>query len=93
MGDLFVFLVIGVVLWCLRWVIVAVVVIAVLVVVARQLLRVYTAHRADELARRTAIRQRAELQNAQVLRGDPRGFFGQYPLPDTELIPRWYRDR
>ncbi|OBK86370.1 ABC transporter ATP-binding protein [Mycolicibacter sinensis] len=78
-------------LWWLRWVILAAVVIALAVIVTRWLTRRYAAHRAAEQARLREIRQRAELQNAQVLRGDPHGFYGQYPLPDRELIPRWYR--
>lgn len=79
------------VLWWLRWVILAGAVIAVAVIVTRCLIRRYAAHRAAEQARLREIRERAELQNAQVLRGDPHGFYGQYPLPDRELIPRWYR--
>ncbi|MGB3285760.1 MULTISPECIES: hypothetical protein [Mycobacteriaceae] len=78
-------------LWWLRWVILAGVVITLAVIVARWLLRSYAEHRAAELARLQAIRHRAEIQNAQVLRGDPQGFYGRYPLPDPELIPRWYR--
>lgn len=78
-------------LWWLRWLILAGAVIALLVIVTRRLMRSYTAYRAAEASRRSEIRQRADVQNAQVLRGDPHGFFGQYPLPDPELIPRWYR--
>lgn len=78
-------------LWWLRWLIVTGAVIAVVVIVTRRLIRSYAAHRAAEQARLREIRQRAEFQNAQVLRGDPHGFYGQYPLPDRELIPRWYR--
>ncbi|WP_409428277.1 hypothetical protein [Mycobacterium sp. SMC-11] len=78
-------------LWWLRWLILAGAVVALLVVVTRRLIRSYAAHRAAELNRLREIRQRADVQNAQVLRGDPHGFFGQYPLPDPELIPRWYR--
>ncbi|GFG72212.1 hypothetical protein MSEN_39320 [Mycolicibacter senuensis] len=80
-------------LWWLRWVILAGVVITVAVLVTRRLMRSYAEHRAAELGRLQAIRHRAELQNAQVLRGDPQGFYGQYPLPHPELIPRWYRPR
>ncbi|OBK89036.1 hypothetical protein A5649_01300 [Mycolicibacter heraklionensis] len=78
-------------LWWLRWLILAGAVVALLVVVTRRLMSSYAAHRAAELNRLREIRQRADVQNAQVLRGDPHGFFGQYPLPDPELIPRWYR--
>lgn len=78
-------------LWWLRWFILAAVVITLLVLVTQRLMRAHAQHRATESARVAAIRQRAEIENAQVLRGDPRGFFGQYPLPDPELIPRWYR--
>jgi len=78
-------------LWWLRWLILAGVVVTVVVLIARRLIRSYAAYRAAELNRLSEVRQRAELQNAQVLRGDPRGFFGQYPLPDSELIPRWYK--
>ncbi len=78
-------------LWWLRWLILAGAVVALLVVVTRRLMRSYAAYRAAELNRLREIRQRADVQNAQVLRGDPHGFFGQYPLPDPELIPRWYR--
>ncbi|MGV0747571.1 hypothetical protein [Mycolicibacter minnesotensis] len=78
-------------LWWLRWLILAGAVVALLVVVTRRLMSSYDAHRAAELSRLREIRQRADVQNAQVLRGDPHGFFGQYPLPDPELIPRWYR--
>ncbi|MDD7811552.1 hypothetical protein PP713_03115 [Mycobacterium sp. CSUR Q5927] len=79
------------VLWWLRWVILASAVIALMVIATRWLMRSYTTHRAAEQARLREIRQRAEFQNAQVLRGDPHGFYGQYPLPDRELIPRWYK--
>jgi len=79
------------VLWWLRWLILAGAVITLLVIVTRRLMRNHAAYRAAELNRLHEIRQRAEFQNAQVLRGDPHGFFGQYPLPDPELIPRWYR--
>lgn len=78
-------------LWWLRWFIVAGAVIAVLVIVVRRLLRSYAVRRRAEGDRLQAMRQRAEIQNAQVLRGDPHGFYGQYPLPDQELIPRWYK--
>ncbi|OBY31822.1 hypothetical protein [Mycolicibacter kumamotonensis] len=84
-------LVVIAVLWWLRWVIVACAAIAAAVFVMRWLMRRYAAHRAAEQHRLHEIRQRAEIQNAQVLRGDPHGFYGQYPLPDPELIPRWYR--
>ncbi|MEB3021456.1 hypothetical protein [[Mycobacterium] crassicus] len=78
-------------LWWLRWLILAGVVITLLVIAARRLLRWYAARRAAELKLLREIRQRAELQNAQVLRGDPHGFYGRYPLPDPDLIPRWYK--
>lgn len=90
-GTGFAILLFIVLLWWLRWLILAGAVITVLVVVTRRVLRSYTAYRAAELSRLGSIRQRADVQNAQVLRGDPHGFFGQYPLPDPELIPRWYR--
>mgnify|MGYP001126290306 CR=1 FL=1 len=80
-----------VLLWWLRWLILAGAVITVLVIVTRRVLRSYAAYRAAEVSRLSEIRQRADIQNAQVLRGDPHGFFGQHPLPDPELIPRWYR--
>ncbi|OHV03806.1 hypothetical protein [Mycobacterium talmoniae] len=79
------------ILWWLRWFILAAVVITVVVLTTRWVLREYAKHRDAERARLDAIRRRAEIENAQVLRGDPAGFFGQYPLPDPELIPRWYR--
>lgn len=79
------------VLWWLRWLILAGAVITLLVIATRLLARTYLAHRAARLDRLHALRQRAEFQNAQVLRGDPHGFYGQYPLPDPVLIPRWYR--
>ncbi|MGB3892996.1 hypothetical protein [Mycolicibacter sinensis] len=84
-------LVVIAVLWWLRWLILAGAVIALAVIVTRWSVGLYAAHRAAEQARLRDIRQRAEIQNAQVLRGDPHGFYGQYPLPDRELIPRWYR--
>lgn len=79
------------ILWWLRWIILAAAVIAGVVIATRWALRTYAQHRDAELARLAAIRHRAEIENAQVLRGDPAGFFGQYPLPGPELIPRWYR--
>ncbi|ULP48247.1 hypothetical protein [Mycolicibacter virginiensis] len=90
-GTGFAILVFIALLWWLRWLILAGAVITLLVIVTRRLMRSYTAYRAAEWTRLSEIRQRADVQNAQVLRGDPRGFFGQYPLPDPELIPRWYR--
>ena len=82
-----------VLVWWLRWLILTGAVIALLVFVTRRLVRSYLVHRANRLDRLREIGQRAEIQNAQVLRGDPRGFYGQYPLPDPELIPRWYKTR
>lgn len=79
------------VLWWLRWVILACAVIALAVIVTRLLVRSYLAHRAARLDRLHALSRRAEFENAQVLRGDPHGFYGQYPLPDPTLIPRWYK--
>lgn len=90
-GTGFAILVFIALLWWLRWLILAGAVITLLVIVTRRLMRSYTAYRAAEWTRLSEIRRRADVQNAQVLRGDPRGFFGQYPLPDPELIPRWYR--
>ncbi|HET9874977.1 MAG TPA: hypothetical protein VFQ37_04335 [Mycobacterium sp.] len=78
------------VLWWLRWIILAVLVTTAVVLATRWFLRWQAQRHAAELARLDAIRQRAELQNDQVLRGDPAGFFGQYPVPDPELIPAWY---
>lgn len=90
-GTAFAILLVIALLWWLRWVILAGAVITALVIVTRWLWRRHAAHRAAEFTRLREIRQRAEFQNAQVLRGDPRGFYGQYPLPDPELIPRWYK--
>ncbi|WP_046301528.1 hypothetical protein [Mycobacterium sp. UM_Kg27] len=90
-GSAFAVLFVLALLWWLRWLILAGAVITLAVFVTRWLVRSYAAHRATELNRLREIRQRADVQNAQVLRGDPHGFFGQYPLPDPELIPRWYR--
>ncbi|OBG40430.1 hypothetical protein [Mycolicibacter heraklionensis] len=90
-GTGFAILVFIALLWLLRWLILAGVVVALVVVVTRRLMRSYAAHRTAERNRLREIGQRADVQNAQVLRGDPHGFFGQYPLPDPELIPRWYR--
>lgn len=90
-GTGFAILVVIALLWWLRWLILAGAVIALAVWVTRRLMRSYNAYRAAELKRLAEIRWRADVQNAQVLRGDPHGFFGQYPLPDPELIPRWYR--
>ncbi|OBI06592.1 hypothetical protein A5715_19640 [Mycolicibacter heraklionensis] len=87
----FAVLVVIALLWWLRWLILAGAVITLAVFVTRRLMRSYNAYRAAELERLAEIRWRADVQNAQVLRGDPHGFFGQYPLPDRELIPRWYR--
>lgn len=92
-GSFIAVLVIVAVLWWLRWIIVAALVTTAVVLASRWFLRRYSQHRAAELARLDEIRQRAETQNAQVLRGDPHGFYGQYPLPDPELIPRWYKAR
>jgi membrane protein implicated in regulation of membrane protease activity len=80
-------------LWWLRWLILAAALFALVVIVTRWLVRGYAEHRAAEQGRLQAMRQRAEIQNAQVVRGDPHGFYGQYPLPDPELIPRWYKAR
>lgn len=91
--SVFAIIVVLALLWWLRWVILAGAVITLAVLATRRLLRSYAAHRDAERHRLQAIRHRAELQNAQVLRGDPHGFYGQYPLPDPELIPRWYRAR
>lgn len=88
---LFAIFVVIAVLWWLRWVILAGLVLTGVVLGIRWLLRRQAQRRAAESARVDALRQRAEIQNAQVLRGDPHGFFGQYPLPNPELIPRWYR--
>lgn len=90
-GALFALLVVLALLWWLRYVILAAAAVAALVFVIRWLIQAYAAHRAAEQDRHDALRLRAEVQNAQVLRGDPHGFYGQYPLPDPELIPRWYR--
>lgn len=90
-GAGLVILVLIAVLWWLRWVILTAAVIALVVVLARWSVRLYHAHCSAERARLREIRQRADIQNAQVLRGDPHGFYGRYPLPDPELIPRWYR--
>ncbi|MEO8815310.1 MAG: hypothetical protein ABI307_15335 [Mycobacterium sp.] len=91
-GALFgIFMVIAL-LWWLRWIILAVLFGTAIVFAARWFLRWHAELRATELARNTALRQRAETENAQVLRGDPAGFFGRYPLPDPELIPRWFKD-
>lgn len=90
-GSVFAVLLLLALLWWLRWLILAGAVITAAAIVTRWLMRSYAEHRAAEQSRLQAIRHRAEMQNAQVLRGDPRGFFGQYPLPDPELIPRWYR--
>lgn len=90
-GASFAILVLIAVLWWLRWIILAGLVITGAVLGTRWLLHRHAQLQAAKFARVAALRQRAEIQNAQVLRGDPRGFFGQYPLPDRELIPRWYR--
>lgn len=88
---LFAILVVIAVLWWLRWIILAGLVISGAVLGTRWLLRRRAQWRTAENARADALRRRAELENVQVLRGDPHGFFGQYPLPDPELIPRWYK--
>ncbi|HTM85657.1 MAG TPA: hypothetical protein VL179_12305 [Mycobacterium sp.] len=88
---LFAILIVIAVLWWLRWVILTGLAVSGVVFGTRWLLRRQAGRRAGEQARVDAVRQRAETQNAQVLRGDPHGFFGQYPLPDPELIPRWYQ--
>lgn len=90
-GAAFAILLFIAILWWLRWFILAAIVITVVVIVTRWALHTYAQHRAAEWARVAAIRHRAEIENAQVLRGDPAGFFGHYPPPDRELIPRWYR--
>lgn len=90
-GSVFAVILVLALLWWLRWVILAGVVITLAVLVTRRLMRSYAEYRGAELARLQAIRHRAEIQNAQVLRGDPQGFYGGYPLPGPELIPRWYR--
>lgn len=84
-------LVVVAVLWWLRWIILVALAVTVIVVITRWFGRRQARHRAAERARLDAIRNRAEIENAQVLRGDPAGFFGQYPLPDPELIPAWYK--
>ncbi|MBS9535505.1 hypothetical protein KIH27_18120 [Mycobacterium sp. M1] len=78
-------------LWWLRWVILAGLVMTALWFAVRWLVRRQRQHRAAEHDRIDAIRRRAITENYQVLHGDPAGFFGQYPLPDPDLIPRWYR--
>jgi hypothetical protein len=78
------------ILWWLRWIILVALVITVVVVITRWVLRKHAEALAAEQARHDAISRRADLQHAQVLRGDPAGFFGGYPLPDRELIPSWY---
>ncbi|WP_024440958.1 hypothetical protein [Mycobacterium sp. UM_WGJ] len=90
-GTGFAILLFIVLLWWLRWLVLAAGVITLAVIVTRRLMRSYTAYRAAEVSRLREIRRRADVQNAQVLRGDPHGFFGHYPLPDPELIPRWYK--
>lgn len=87
----FAILVVIALLWWLRWAILAGLLITGAVLATRWLLRRQAAHRATEAAHLNAIRTRAEIENSQVLRGDPAGFFGQYGLPDPELIPEWYR--
>jgi hypothetical protein len=64
-------------LWWLRWLILAGAVITLVVIVTRWSVRSYAEHRAAEQGRLQAVRHRAEIQNAQVLRGDPHGFYGQ----------------
>ncbi|MGH3561941.1 MAG: hypothetical protein ACRDTN_09130 [Mycobacterium sp.] len=83
-------LIVVAVLWWLRWIILAALIIAAVVITTRWFLRRQAQRREAELARLDAIRKRADIQHAQILRGDPAGFFGQYPLPDPELIPAWY---
>lgn len=90
-ASLLAILVVVAVLWWLRWIILVALIGTVIAVSARWLLRRQARHRAAERVRLDAIRNRAEIQNAQVVRGDPAGFFGQYPLPDPELIPAWYK--
>lgn len=90
-AGLFAVVVVLALLWWLRWVILAVLIIAGIGYATRWFVRWHAQQLAAERARIDAIRQRAELQNEQVLRGDPAGFFGQYPLPDPDLIPRWYK--
>lgn len=90
-GVLFAIFLVIALLWWLRWVILAGLVIAGIVYATRWFLRWQEQQRAAEQARIDALRKRAEIQNEQVLRGDPAGFFGAYPLPDPELIPQWYK--
>jgi hypothetical protein len=77
-------------LWWLRWIILAGLLVTGVVVTTRWFLRRQAQRRNAEFARVDAISKRADIQHAQILRGDPVGFFGQYPLPDPELIPAWY---
>lgn len=79
------------ILWWLRWFILAAAVIALLILVTRWLVRVHAQRSAIERGRLEAVRRRCDTQNTQVLNGNPAGFFGEYPLPDPELIPAWYR--
>jgi hypothetical protein len=78
------------ILWWLRWIILAALVITGVVVLTRWFLRRQSQRRDAEWVRIDAIKKRADVQNAQILRGDPAGFFGHYPLPERELIPAWY---
>ncbi|MEB3070058.1 hypothetical protein [[Mycobacterium] vasticus] len=87
----FALLVFVAVLWWLRWVILACLVIFGVGWLIGWVIQRWLQARDAEHARLDALRQRADLENAMVLRGDPRGFFGHYELPDPELIPRWYR--
>jgi uncharacterized membrane protein len=90
-GAVFGVLFILAILWWLRWIILAAVLVTVVVWLTRLVVRHYQEHRDADQARLAAIRRRAEIQNAQVRRGDPAGFFGRYPVPDRELIPTWYK--
>lgn len=90
-GAAFAVIVVLALLWWLRWIILTAAVIWATVWITRWFLRRHARCRAAEQARADALRHRAEVQNAQVLRGDPHGFYGQYPLPHPELIPRWYK--
>ena len=90
-GVLFAIFLVFALLWWLRWVILAGLIITGIVYATRWFMRRQAQRQAVEQARIDAIRKRAVVQNEQVLRGDPAGFFGAYPLPDPELIPQWYK--
>lgn len=90
MRELLAILFVVAILWWLRWFILATAVITVVVLLIRWAWRTDVRHRAAEEQRLAAIRRRADIQNDQILRGDPAGFFGAHPLPDPELIPAWY---